>query len=390
MNLVNRSSIIPATIIGLLAFLLPVYAEGPIVTAVAEHPEGGGVDRRVRTLQGYKGAKLTATLDAHLPKLANNIYGDNHSVYLGGGQANNGEVDAGVGYDQKLYTFNYSDNVTAYNVHPGYYAFISHDTVFTNLKFWDQAHNSYIPWRDLSGTYAIQFEVLDTGAHAGAVSLTVNGSQFYWTTSPFPNDPYPANNNPNGENIWPAEDLSTVVFDAANGNLSTLYLKRLVAMNRFGQVYSQPQYDDDSYMYGNVNNCMLMRYNSNVWTNWSGTDVDQPNTGFDSPGNGLLGAKDLLQANKEPTPSYLFSEVIGTRTVYGSQYRVNFPYLTAPTNIADARTNSNTSLAATSGLGPTPPSRYSSEYVEIWLRHGKNHTVPPPVLHPPQHPAGQH
>jgi hypothetical protein len=344
-------------------------AEGYTKSDNLLHPTGGGVDRKVRTKGGYYCARALATIDFSVPTTKGaNKWNDNASFYLGGSQ-NGVEVDAGISWDANNRT-----DLDGTVVRPGYSTNISvsNPSVSNNYVsplYWDSLStpNVWRIWRNRTSTvFTLEYRVhTDTGSAELVVAPSTGRAvdYFYSTHSrdAFSLDPF---TNSTGA-FWPDLSQATSVYSVNAADLSSITVKRTAAMNRMPGVHAEYVYDDGSYMYVNFSEFEVIPIGSAAYVDCSPADIDQTKTGFDSPPNGQKGAKDKLDKYINPTPSYAPGG--------GSKYRVNFPYLASPCNITDARTNSTTSINATSGT--TGVSRYTNEYVEIWLRHGTNKTL---------------
>lgn len=324
------------------------------------NPQGGGVDRKVRTNGGYYCARTVATIDASTP--SNNKWDDSAAFYLGGDQ-NGHEIDAGIAWDYKNKT-----DLDGTPVKPGYSTDIADTNASISPLYWDTSSTPSVwrIWRNrTSKTFGIEYRVhIDTGSvELVVVPLNGVGIDYFYSTQPKDAFYSAPTTNATGQACWPNLSQATKVYLVDAASLGNTTVKRTAAMNRMPGVHAEYGYDDDSYMYVNFGGFQVMPVGSTTYAGCLPTDIDQTKTGFDSPANGQKGAKDKLDKYINPTPSYAPGG--------GSKYRVNFPYLASPCNITEARTNS--SINATSGT--TGVSRYNNEYIEIWLRHGTNKTL---------------
>jgi len=320
------------------------------------------------------------------------------------------------------------------NFIPTFYPKVKYLIIFARLlRVWNKLTGKW-DWsrvaKTTNNTFTLDFAV---EPDTGLVNLAVSGlGIFYWTDAA----EIPPPGNPAGLAVWPdrtaalaapprSPTVTYPVFDPTQ--INQIQVKRVVAMNRVGNarrvggpshVHAEPQYDDGSFMFVAVSNAHLRKIVTmapNVTLSpfalWGPNDTNQTPTaalgatGYDSPSNVSLGAKDFLLANLRPTPN---SPYFGG----GSQWRVNFletdcggtgntPAQILKNNEYIARNSGYASAAA--GLDPraagqygagaqanvlitgvstgTHLSRYTQEYVEIWLRHVANPHVHP-VIHP--------
>jgi len=368
-----------AVFVSALAFLLlgtsAAHAEGHVSTGVGSFA-GGGVDRIVETVPGgYLGVSANVSLGGQYPAL--NTLSDSAGCYVG-------VIQGSVVAEGGLVWYKAVTDIHGHIiVRAGWGAFLNtggYGHATQSLAYYNDG-TKWAPWRSTSnGTFTLNLNVEPS---TGRVILGVTGQGdtnlgYFYAGARYPHASLMKDNaDPTG---------AVVVFDTTQ--LQQCQVKRNVVMNRADGVDGEPQYDDNSFMYGAVSACSWNRMNPNGSYEsqpWNYLDTEgnvvtletrlphTSGTGYDSDGNSDPHPMDLLNSNNQPTRA--------------SKYRVNFPdtdpHVQIPFSpLYYAREQSANSWNAT--VSGYPISRYVQEYVEIWLRRGaglKPHASKPAKKH---------